>query len=312
MLNQFLLAINVVLPLFVVIGFGYLLAQLKMVEKNVFKQLNSLVFSVILPLHIFNSLYKASTQNYNFTNTFFPVIISVFLVLFVILVLIVPRYEKDPKRQGVIIQGIIRVNFIIIAFPIMDSLFGLEWVPLGSIILAMTMILLNPLAVIALSIFSNKTVKYRHLLKDIIKNPLIIGTIFGLIFMNFSVTLPVWLGNGLDMIAGLGTPLALICLGGLFNLSSIKHNFKLLSIVVLIKMVLLPLLVLLISLFFKFTLLETMIAIILFAAPTAVTTYPMADAMGSDGELAQHIVITTTLLSSLILIFWISIVHFFH
>lgn len=311
MLEQFLLSMNVVLPLFVVIGFGYLLNYFNIVEEKTFKQLNYLVFSILLPLHIANSLYKSSSEQFYFTSSFFPVIISLFIVLFILLIILAPKIEKEPTRSGVFVQGIIRANFIIIAFPIMDNLFGPQWLPLGSIVLSMSMILLNPLAVIALSIFQNKSINYRTLFKNIITNPLILGTILGLILMNLSFKLPLWMSDSIDMISGLGTPLALVCLGGLFNIESIKHNLKSVSIVVIIKMFILPLVALGLAMFFKFTFIETMVAIILFAAPTAVTTYPMADAMGADGEFAQHIVIVTTLLSSVILVFWIAITHYF-
>ena len=75
MIEQFILSTNVVLPLFIVIAFGYLVSSLKWIERSTFKQLNNLVFKIILPLHIANSLYKSSAQDFEFSPNFLPVIL---------------------------------------------------------------------------------------------------------------------------------------------------------------------------------------------------------------------------------------------
>ncbi|MBQ9629058.1 MAG: AEC family transporter, partial [Synergistaceae bacterium] len=43
---------------------------------------------------------------------------------------------------------------------------------------------------------------------------------------------------------------------------------------------------------------------VIFAAPSAVASYPMAVAMGADGQLAGQLVCTTTILSVLTIFLW--------
>ena len=38
--------------------------------------------------------------------------------------LIVPRQVKDPRKSGVVVQGVFRTNFAILGVPLMQSIFG--------------------------------------------------------------------------------------------------------------------------------------------------------------------------------------------
>ena len=48
-----------------------------------------------------------------------------------------------------------------------------------------------------------------------------------------------------------------------------------------------------------------MVWIVVFAAPIATASYPMADAMGCDGRLAGELVTTSTLASVVTLFLWV-------
>lgn len=307
-MEQFIIALNAVLPLFVVIGIGYFLRKYNVLSKQTFKELNKLTFSLLLPLHIVKQLMNATFQSDTFNILYIGLLIILMIGSYVILMKVVNLFEKENHRKGVFVQGIIRSNFIIIAFPIITNLFGEQAVPLASLLLFVSMIFLNPMAVMSLSYYQKQRPNLNQLLKNIILNPLVVATLIGVTLMFFNVNLPMMITKPLDMVSGLGTPIALLSLGGLLEVSSIKHNLKSLFNVLLIKLILIPLIVILVFPIFDFSRLEIMSAIIFFGAPTAVTTYPMADAMGADGEFAQHIVLLSTLMSAITLVFWLSIV----
>ena len=49
-MENFMVAINVVLPLCILIVIGYIAKERKMVSKEAFKQVNQIVFNVLIPV----------------------------------------------------------------------------------------------------------------------------------------------------------------------------------------------------------------------------------------------------------------------
>ena len=67
----------------------------------------------------------------------------------------------------------------------------------------------------------------------------------------------------------------------------------------------LPAIVLGVSLLLPFSAAQRFMWIVVFAAPIATASYPMADAMGCDGRLAGELVTTSTLASVVTLFLWV-------
>ncbi|MCR5741163.1 MAG: AEC family transporter, partial [Gammaproteobacteria bacterium] len=170
----------------------------------------------------------------------------------------------------------------------------------------------NILATIALSIFVHEEGD-KHLVKStivkIIKNPLIIGIMLGIVALlirllfektnvSFRLTDIAFLYSSLSMISRTSTPVALITLGGLFNLRKVKDNILTVSIVSFVRLALIPFLVFLVCLtMFDFGAAEYATLIGVFGSPVAVSSAIMAKEMGSDDELANEIVVVTTIFS---------------
>ena len=108
-MENLILAINVVLPLFFTMAIGYFLRQIHMVDEPLLKKLNTLVFKVFLPILLFTNIYQSDLESMFDLKTIFTAVISV-LATFVILCLVVPLMEKDGPRRGVMVQGIFRSN----------------------------------------------------------------------------------------------------------------------------------------------------------------------------------------------------------
>ena len=74
-----------------------------------------------------------------------------------------------------------------------------------------------------------------------------------------------------------------------------------------LKLIVLPAIVLGVSLLLPFSAAQRFMWIVVFAAPIATASYPMADAMGCDGRLAGELVTTSTLASVVTLFLWVLI-----
>ncbi len=86
---------------------------------------------------------------------------------------------------------------------------------------------------------------------------------------------------------------------------AIGKNLRSLAIGVLGKTIIVPLLTIPIAVLCGFRGIELLSLTILFASPTAVSSYTMAEAAGHDGELAGQQVVFSSLVSLLTVFLWI-------
>lgn len=292
---------NVVVPIFLLILLGYFLTRIKLWDENFLKIANQVCFKCLLPVLLF---YNVATANI-FEVFNLKLIIYVCLcacILCGILFLIVPLFIKDKKRRGVMIQGTFRSNFLLFGVPLGLSIGGNEGAVLAAVVASFYVPVINMLSVISLYVFSeseNKNLKSAVL--GIIKNPLIIGGVSGLIFSlirnSIGFEIPTMIDTTLFNIKSAATPIAFMILGGDLKFKNMLRNIKVSSLSVLGKVVLIPAIMLTLSALLGFDKLEMAILIAVFATPNAVSSYAMARNYEADYELAGEIITLGTMLS---------------
>ena len=296
-----LFSANVVVPIFLLIMLGWALTKLKLWDEHFLKIANDLCFKCLLPVLLF---YNVATAN----------IFEVFngkLIIYVclcacticgLLFLLVPLFIKDPKRRGVMIQGTFRSNFLLFGVPLGLSIGGASGSVLAAVVASFYVPVINMLSVISLYAFSDsKNKNLKSALLGILKNPLIIGGVSGLIFslirnwIGFEI--PEMLDTTLFNIKSAATPLAFLILGGDLKFGSMLRNVKFSIFSVLGKIMIIPAIMLPISALLGFDKLEMAILVAVFATPNAVSSYAMARNYEADYELAGEIITLGTLIS---------------
>ena len=312
MLENLLFSANVIVPIFALIMLGYVLTRLKVWDANFLKVANNVCFKVLLPVLLF---YNVATANifevFNGKLILFACLCACSLCA--LLFLIVPLFVKDKKRRGVMIQGTFRSNFLLFGVPLGLSIGGAAGSVLAAVVAAFYVPVINMLSVISLYAFSdaeNKSLK--SALFGIVKNPLVIGGMSGLLFSLvrncIGFDLPVMVDNTLSKIMQTATPLAFLILGGDLKFGNMLRNVKFSMLSVLGKTVLIPAIMLPISKFlFGFGTLEMAILLAVFATPNAVSSYAMARNYEADYDLAGEIVTLSTLISILTIFAFITI-----
>ena len=164
--------------------------------------------------------------------------------------------------------------------------------------------LYNILAVVILSASSSEKRSNWHkkLYINIAKNPLIIAVLVALPFSIFTIHLPFIFVKAVGYLSAIAVPLALIDIGATFNLKNFMGDIKLATIASCIKIALSPFIFTTAAYFFGFRGADLGVLYILFASPTAVSSYIMAKGMKNDADLAANIVLISTL-GSLLTIF---------
>ena len=116
-MGSFFIAFNAVIPVVLLVGFGYFLKRQGYFSKATITPLNKLCFDLLLPIVTFNNIRKINL-NEVFDLRFVLYAAGSILAAIFLLVVIVPLFEKDKKKQGVIIQGIFRSNFVMLGIPL--------------------------------------------------------------------------------------------------------------------------------------------------------------------------------------------------
>ena len=308
-MDNFLLAVNAVMPFIIYMGIGMLLVKFRFTTREFLQKLNTLAFKAFFPFMMFRNF--ASMDLSNGVDIGFVIFSLVFFsVLVAVLVFVIGKTNLVPQRnqKPVIIQGLFRSNSILFAMPLAETLAGTAGVQAASFLVAAMVPFYNITAVVVLEAYQGERSSLPVLLKKIITNPLIIGAIIGTIYVLLPFELPSFIMKPVNAVADMTTPLALIILGGTLQFTSFRKHIKQLTAVVILKLIVIPGLVIFLYQLFHFTEAQNLALFAIYATPVAVSSYTMAANMGGDTDLAGEIVAATTAASLLTIFLWILII----
>ncbi|NHZ85974.1 MAG: AEC family transporter, partial [Planctomycetia bacterium] len=223
-------------------------------------------------------------------------------ILFFISWVIANLFIKKGNGRGVFIQGGYWPNNVIIGLALIMNIFGEDAVSKMVMILIFLIPLDYMLSVIALTISDRQGKRGKALLdmiKSITLNPVIISSAIAIIFSIIIVPIPKVLINTGNYLAAITLPLALISLGGTLKIKLLKNTSLITLGAALIKIIISPLIATTLAIFIGYTGTNLGIIFVIFACPTAIVSFILADAMTPHGEIAGNIVLITTLISSI-------------
>ncbi len=101
---------------------------------------------MFLPIYLFNNIYEIEdiSKAFNLRLILFACIGLV--AAFGVMMLLVPRFEKENSRRGVMIQAMFRSNFALFGLPLAETLCTKEFIGPTSLLLGMTVPIFNILA----------------------------------------------------------------------------------------------------------------------------------------------------------------------
>ena len=295
-MQNLIVTVNMVMPVFLVMVVGYVCRQLNMVSSANVSAMNKLVFKLFLPVSLAKSLMTLDPNadiNYS---------VMVYCMLgvaatFILGILIVPRLVKENAQRGVIIQALFRSNYAILGIPLIESLFPHGDNGVSAMMVMVTVPLFNVLAVITLETYRGGSFNPKKIILGILKNPLIWGCVIGFAIFKSGIKVPELAMSTVSKLASVASPLALFSLGATIDLKKLKGNVKLLIPTVSARLVVIPGILLVIAYLLGYRGPEFAALMIAFGAPCAVSSYTMAEQMGGDGDLAAQLVMLTTVLS---------------
>ena len=297
-MESLLLAAGLVIPMMVYMLVGFFIRRAGILSDTDFKKLNSMLFKIMIPLSVFFDLYQCDLQTAAQPRLFAMVAAGIFLVCAVCW-RIVPRLTGERRDAATIAQGIYRSNYVLFGTTIGLSLCGEQGAAVTAALVVVTVPLFNALAVILFETARNSTADPKQLLIGILKNPLILAVIAGAACNFLHVPLPELLASPLERLGSTASPLALVVLGGMLSMQSMSGHKKYLTGAVLGRLVSVPLLMLSVFALCGYRGPELVAVLAVFGSPAAVSSTPMAQAMGGNGKLAGEIVAVSSVCSIL-------------
>ena len=299
-MENIIVSFNVIAPVFFLMVLGYLLVNYtSLADRKLTKQANAIVFKIFLPCMLFYNVYQSDIGAEIHSRIKLCIwAAGGLLILFVLLCLIVPKVVKQENQQGVVIQGIFRSNYVIFGVAVVQNMYGVKSTTTAAILSAILVPMYNFLAVVALSIFGEKReTDWKKIILDIVKNPLIISSVLGIIFSLLGIRLPTAVDTTVQDLAKLSTPIAFMILGGDLDFSKVKGNLKVASVVLTIKLVILPLIMIPLIVMMGYRDADLLSGLLAYQTPVAVSSYIMAQQAGADGQLAGQLVVFSSVLS---------------
>ena len=296
------IAFEAIVPLFLIIAVGYGVKRLGWIGLEEVRRFNKVTFYTFMPVMLFYNIYISDfSQAVRLPYVLF--VVGMALGMAVVAFGVVLLAEKAPERRGVMIQAAFRSNFVLLGLPI-----AAELLPgVTALMIAIVVPFYNMMSVVVLEYFRGGKPKLGEVLLAVAKNPLIIGSILGLLMQALHIVLPEVLVSFAGKMNSAATPLILLLLGASFEAQELATYKKELLVCVGLRLVVFPGLILTLSMALGLRDIEFVTLLAMTTAPTAVNSFNMAQQLGCDSHLAGSAVVVSTALSFFTLFFWITL-----
>lgn len=288
-----MVVLNKIIGLFLIILVGVYGTKKKIINEEVNKGLRRILLEITLPLMIINSFTITFEESMK-KNVFMAFIYSIIFMIvggFISYIFLLPL--KSEKKRILHFANVFS-NCGFIGFPLINSIYGAEGVVYTSIF---NMIFTISLWTYGVMIFTNSL--SRENIKKVFINPAVIAVYLGIIIMIFKVNLPAFIIDTTKIVGDMTAPISMIIVGSILSNVNVKDIFKEKSIYygALIKLIIIPSVLYLISILIKDKSNVINTLIILQGMPAAAMTSILAADYNTEKEYSAIIVFVTTLLS---------------
>jgi len=289
-----------ILPDFALIVLGFVLFHRFGYERGFWIGLERLVYFVLFPALLFSAIV-ASSYTLAADGGLALVAASGLLAAALLGFLARPLLRPPPALFASCVQTAFRYNSYL-GLALAQSVAGSRGVALIALVLSVCIPLANLIAVSTLA---------RHtqtgLLRELVRNPLIIATVSGLAANLLGLQLPQVATQALGRLGQASLALGLICVGAGLSLAGAATHRVLLGWFSAVKLLLFPAVVLALAWLLGLPAEQARIAAVFAALPTATSAYVLATRMGFDGAPVSFLITAQTLASMLTLPLWVAL-----
>lgn len=295
--------VNSVIPLFSVIFIGFFAGKAKIMDPPAVRTLVGFVFNIAMPALLFRMMATTdigAIEDWPILGAYLMAQIPVFIAGMLIGGMIFHQSFAEMTIQGF---GSSFSNGVILGLPLALSLFG-DQGGIAALLIIMLDILLFSIVTLLLEMATlrrrgkaeNGLVRVvRDIALSVLKNPLILASILGVMWGASGVALPGVIGKTLAFTGQAGPPAGLFALGASLSLRATGGRIRPVSAMIVLKLVLHPMLAwVVITQFFNLDPIYVSVAILFAACPVGANTYVFAEQYESGiGTSATAVLVST-------------------
>lgn len=283
-------------PDFSLILIGYLICRFTPLSRPLWAQVEQLVYFVLFPVLLFHAIVKTPldiSAAGNMVGAGWALGLGGIAMAYS-----VPHWPGFKghvalRQHAASAQIAFRFNSFI-GLALAERLAGAEGLLVIALLIGVSVPLMNMAAVWPMARHGE-----RGFLRELVRNPLIIGTAGGLVANLLGFSVPGWLEPTVSRIGSAALPLGLMAAGAGMQLGALNRA-KLLGLAVLsVRHLLMPLLALALCHLFDLGRVQSTILLMFAALPTASSCYVLAARMGYDGAYVAALITLSTVLGML-------------
>ena len=301
MLSNFIEIFLVISPVFILIILGNLLRRIGVPDLSFWHVSDKLIYWVLIPALLFHHVSQITLSSTMLAN-YAVVILSGLFVVTTLSFIAGKLFGYTPQIWTSVMQGAARHNAFI-ALAIAGSLFGNKGLALGAIFMVILIPVINIVIVSTMTSTLNQEVGNNSrpsifdVLFELIKNPFILAIATGLVISFVGAERIIIIHETTGLLGSAALPIMLLSIGANIKIREISSAITPIIIASVLKLLVFPIVVFFVAKSMNLSLLETTIAVIFAAVPTAASSYSLAKQFGAETQLMTSIITIQVALS---------------
>ena len=300
-----ILILQTILPIFVIIILGTFFYRIKLAKLSWVEVLNEFVVRIGFPSLIFSTLVRLE-WNLQLHGQIL-VMNSAFVLFCFGLALIFSRiFKLDKKLKRTLFLAVTYGNIAYLGIPVIEMFLGKRFLPEASLITACYLFWIFTVGMIYLEYSKTGEVKFLEIFLKLLKNPIIVSVIAGVLILALNIDLPAVVIKPLEMISGSVTPVILFSLGIFLGNSSVGKIKVWIPVLLLVFFVLVikPVILLFTIKGLSLSVPSFHTSILDAGMPLALTPFALSGEFDLDAEFLARGIVLSTVLSLVSLSLW--------
>lgn len=292
--------VTILLPDFSLILFGALLIRITNWSREFWTGLEKLVYYVLFPALLFYSTSRAPLD-FGTTGRVLQVAVAATVSGMLLGWLAKPLFKAGPMIFESGVQTAFRFNSYI-ALAAASRLDAGHAAPTMALMIGFAVPLTNMASVYAL------VRQNGGLLRELLRNPLLIGTLAGVSFNLLGLHLPDVAGVVLSRLGNASIALGLMMVGAGLRITGLHASKGIAAYFIIVKLLAVPAIAYGLGSWIGLPALQLKVVVLFAALPTASSAYVLAVRMGGNGPLVAFLISASTVISMATLPLWLALV----
>lgn len=304
--------IDIILPVFVVIGAGYLSSRFKLIEDTHINAIMSFATRFAVPCLLFNAMSKLDLNIAAYAKLLGSFYIGAFCSY--VAGVLGARFLFKRSWQDSIAIGFCCLfsNTLMLGIPISERAYGADSLDTNYRIVAFHTIFCLGIGITSMEIALAKGRSALSIAKTALvgmfNNALILGILAGILVNLTGLPIPSALSSGLEIISDAALPVALFAIGGILNMYKAEGDGRVIAMICAISLLLHPAISFSLASVFDLPQQELRSLIVTAAMAPGINTYLFAHLYQRAMRVAASAVLVGTAASILTTLFWLTVV----